>query len=210
MRPCPSMKATRSPLRLACALRISKGDSSRHSPAARQRWASSGFSTVANCMRAPPIQTNAGRGLLRRDRCAKSGNDRLLGSGSALSPDRYDGAAMRALANLLVLVVCLDLEAELATVDLQQLGAHRELLALRRGAEVLDVDLKADGSVPFGQMCLHGLDARALHQADHGRGGEHALPSHVLDDKLVIDRRDDLGLEPWCEAVRCHGFSPVL
>src|SRR6516165_2352081 len=137
------MKATRSPFRVACALRISKGDSSRHSPAARQRWASSGFSTVANCMRAPPIQTNcrgaASYALTDARRAAMTG---MLGSSSALAPDRHDGAAMGALANLLVLVVCLDLEAELATVDLQQLGAHRDLLALRRGAEVLDVDLK--------------------------------------------------------------------
>src|SRR5262245_46866146 len=40
-----------------------------------------------------------------------------------------DGAAMRAFADLLVLVVRFDLEAQFAAVDLEQFGAHRHLLA---------------------------------------------------------------------------------
>src|SRR5262245_22711345 len=117
---------------------------------------------------------------------------------------------MRTLANLLILVVGLDLEPELAAFDLEKLGADRDLLAFRRGAEVLDVDLKADGGVPFGQMRLYRFDACALHQSYHGGGGEHALSSHVLDDELVIDRRDDLPFKPWCETAFGHDFSPSV
>src|SRR5215475_13648578 len=139
---------------------------------------------------------------------------RSLGFGSALAPNWYDGAAMGPFANLLGLIVCLDLEAKLATIDLEELGANRNLLAFRCRAEVLDVDLEADGGVPLGQMRLYSLDARALHQPDHRRGGQHTLPSHVLDDKPVIDRRNDLCLEARCQAscqaVRRHGVSPVF
>src|SRR5690606_16792426 len=62
---------------------------------------------------------------------------------SGLALDGDDRPAMGAFADLLVLVVRLDLEAQLAAVDLEQLGPHRHLLALGRGAEVLDVDLEA-------------------------------------------------------------------
>src|SRR5262249_3055037 len=130
--------------------------------------------------------------------------------GSARALNWYDGAAMGTLANLLILVVGLDLEPELAAFDLEKLGADRDLLAFRRGAEVLDVDLKADGSVPFGQLRLYRFDACALHQSYHGGGGEHALSSHVLDDELVIDRRDDLPFKPWCETAFGHDFSPSV
>src|SRR5215471_17305855 len=131
-------------------------------------------------------------------------------SGSARALDWYDGAAMRSFANLLVLVVGLDFEPELAAVDLEKLGGGRDLLAFRRGAEVLDVDLKADRGVPVGQVSLHRLDARALHQSDHRGGGEHALSSHVLDDKFIVDRRNDLPFKARCERVFGHAFSPLL
>src|SRR5262245_19466675 len=130
--------------------------------------------------------------------------------GSARALNWYDGAAMGTFANLLILVVGLDLEPELAAVDLEKLGADRDLLALRRGAEVLDVDFEADGGVPVGEMSLHRLDASALHQSYPGGGGEHALSSHVLDGELVIDRRDDLSFKPWCETAFGHECSPLV
>src|SRR5437763_1441847 len=58
---------------------------------------------------------------------------------------------MSAFADLLVLVVRLDLEAEFAAIHLEQFGAYRHLLAFRRGAEMLDVDLEAHGGVPVGE-----------------------------------------------------------
>src|SRR5258708_5538957 len=122
---------------------------------------------------------------------------------SVLALNGYDGAAMRAFADLLVLVVRLDLEAEFATVDLEQFGAYRHLLAFRRGAEVLDVHLEADGGVPFGEMRLYGLDAGALHQTDHIGSGQYAVAPHVPDHQLVIDCRDDLRFEPWCQRHEC-------
>src|SRR5690349_8170166 len=113
------MKATRSGVRLAWALRIAKGVSSRHSPAARQRWASSGFSTVSNRMQAPLIPPHP---------CLiPSPTPNRARGGSAHALNWYDGAAMGAFADLLVLVVGLDLEPELAAVDLQKLGAGRDL-----------------------------------------------------------------------------------
>src|SRR5688500_14009904 len=51
MRASPSTNTSRSGWALALAARIWKKVSSRHSPAARQRRASSGLSTVSNCMR---------------------------------------------------------------------------------------------------------------------------------------------------------------
>src|ERR1041384_4887678 len=78
---------------------------------------------------------------------------------STLALNGDDGAAVSAFANLLVLVVRLDLEAKLAAIDLEQLGAHRHLLAFRRGPEVFYVHLEAHGGVPFGEMRLYGLDA---------------------------------------------------
>src|SRR5262245_61532746 len=130
--------------------------------------------------------------------------------GSARALNWYDGAAMGTFANLLILVVGLDLEPEFAAVDLEKLGADRDLLALRRGAEVLDVDLKTDGGVPVGQVCLHRFDPCALHQSYHRGGGGHALSAHVLDDELIIDRRNDLPFKPGCETVVGHDFSPLL
>src|SRR5258708_21546267 len=94
---------------------------------------------------------------------------------SVLALNGYDGAAMRAFADLLVLVVRLDLESQFATIDLEQFGAYRHLLAFRRGAEVLDVHLEAYGGGPFGAMRLHGLDAGPLHQADPRWSGQHAI-----------------------------------
>src|SRR5258705_9788950 len=116
---------------------------------------------------------------------------------------------MRAIANFLVLVVGFNLEAEFSTIDLDKLGPDRDLLALWRGAKMFDMDFEADGGVPIGQMRLNRLDACALHQADHVRRRQHALAAHVPDHQLVIDRGDDLGLEAWYEAIRCHGFSPL-
>src|SRR5215472_17737304 len=66
---------------------------------------------------------------------------------SAFALNADDGAPMGAIANLLVLVVCLDLESQLAPIHLEQLGAHRHLLALRGGSEMLDMHLEADGGV---------------------------------------------------------------
>src|SRR5215211_829825 len=118
---------------------------------------------------------------------------------SILALNGDDGPAVSAFANLLVLVVRLDLEAKLATVHLEQFGAHRHLLAFRRGAEVFYVHLEAHGGVPFGEMRLHGLDAGTLHQADHRWRGQDAVAAHVRDDQLVVDCRDDLRFEPWCQ-----------
>src|SRR5882762_7407118 len=87
--------------------------------------------------------------ILRNCRLHRSGRSILL-------LHLNDSSAMGALADLLVLVVRLDLEAKLAAVNLQELGSNRDLLALGRGAEVLDVDLEADCRVPFGEMGLHG------------------------------------------------------
>src|SRR5436853_2431518 len=115
---------------------------------------------------------------------------------------------MSAFADLLVLVVRLDLEAEFAAIHLEQFGAYRHLLAFRRGAEVLDVDLEAHGGVPFGKMRLHRLDAGALHQADHRGRGQHAVATHVADYQLVIDRGDDLRLEPWRQVIGRHVSLP--
>src|SRR4030095_5219502 len=138
-------------------------------------------------------------------------NTRLAGpEGSAMALNCYDRPAMGTIPNLLVLIVGFNLEAQLATIDFEQLGPYRHLLALRRGTEVLDVDLKADGGVPVGQMGLHRLDARALHQADHGWGGQHSFAPHVLDDQLLVNRYDELGFESWHQAIRWHACSPVL
>src|ERR1700747_2261660 len=115
-----------------------------------------------------------------------------------------DCAPMGAIANLLILVVCLDLKSQLAPIHLEQLGAHRHLLAFWGGSEMLDVHLEADGGVPFGQICLYGLDAGTLHQPDHRWRGQHAIASHVLDHQLVVDCCDDLGFEPWCQATGWH------
>src|SRR5690348_15358517 len=164
------MKAMRSGCRSACALRMAKGDSSRHSPTSRQRCASSPFSTVSNCMRSPlPAVRPAACPIA----CHLQGRRRhapFVGpEGSALSRDGNDRPAVGTIADLLILIVGFHLEAELATIDFEQLGPYRDRLAFCRGAEVLDVDLKADGGVPIGEMGLHRLDAGALHQADHGR-----------------------------------------
>src|SRR5437016_2807744 len=78
-----------------------------------------------------------------------------------------DCTPVGAIANLLLLVVRLDLESKLTPINLEQLGAHRDLLAFWGRSEMLDVHLEADGGVPFGQICLHGLDAGTLHQPDH-------------------------------------------
>src|SRR5262245_12192443 len=207
MRPCPSTKAIRSGCRAACVARLSKGCSLRHSPAARQRTPSSGLTTVWNCMRISLARRHWGHLISSCARCATLMRALPpLGSAPALNGD--DRPAMRAIANLLVLVVGFNLEADLATIDLHKLGAHRDLLAFWRGAKMLDVDFKADRGVPLGQMGLHRLDAGALHQADHARCRQHALAAHVPDHQLVIDRRDDLGLEAWCKSIRCHAFSP--
>jgi len=77
-----------------------------------------------------------------------------------------DRPAVGAVADLLVLIVRLDLEAQLAAVDLQQLGSDRNRLALGRGAEVLDVDLEPDRRVPLGEVVLHGLDCPAARNMD--------------------------------------------
>src|SRR5260370_20090360 len=111
---------------------------------------------------------------------------------------------MSALADLLGLVGRLDLEAEFATIHLEQLGAYRHLLAFRRGAEMLDVHLEAYGGVPFGEMRLDGLDAGTLHQADHRWSGQYAVAPHVPDHQLVIDCRDDLRFNPWRQVIRRH------
>ncbi len=91
-----------------------------------------------------------------------------------------------------------------------QLGTHRHLLAFRGGSEMLDVHLEADGGVPFRQMGLHGLDAGALHQADHRWRGQHAIASHVLDHQLVVDCRDALGFQSRCQASVGMCFSPLI
>src|SRR6476619_1097476 len=101
---------------------------------------------------------------------------------STLALNGDDGAAMGAFADLLVLVVRLDLEAKLAAIHLEQLGAHCHLLAFRRGPEMLDVHLEAHGGVSFGEMCLDGLDAGAFHQPDHRWCGQDAVAAHVRDD----------------------------
>ena len=88
-------------------------------------------------------------------------------SGSAMALNCDDRPAVGTIPNLLVLIVGFNLEAELATIDFEQFGPYRDLLAFRRGAEVLDVHLEAYGGVPFGEMRLHGLDAGPLHQTDH-------------------------------------------
>src|SRR5258708_9772590 len=111
---------------------------------------------------------------------------------------------MSAFANLLVLVVRLDLEAEFATIHLEQFSAYRHLLAFRRGAEVLDVHLEAYGGVPFGEMRLYGRDAGTLHQTDHRWRGQDAVAPHVPDHQLVIDFRHDLRFEPWRQVIRRH------
>src|SRR5262245_57397933 len=111
---------------------------------------------------------------------------------------------MGAIANLLILVVRLDLESELVPINLEQLGTHRHLLAFWSSAKMLDVDLEADGGVPFGQICLYGLDAGALHQPDHRWRGQHAIASHVLDHQHVVDYRNDLGFEPWYQGIPWH------
>src|SRR5580700_3433537 len=111
---------------------------------------------------------------------------------------------MSAFANLLVLVVRLDLEAEFATIHLEQLGAYRDLLAFGRGAEMLDVHLEAYGGVPLGEMRLDGLDAGTLHQTDHRGSGQYAIASHVPDHQFVIDCRHDLRFEPWLQVIRWH------
>src|SRR5262245_39636373 len=120
-----------------------------------------------------------------------------------------DRPAMGTLADLLVLVVCLDLEAKLATVDLQQLGSHLDLLALGRGGEVLDVDLETDRRLPRGQMRLHGLDARAFHEPNHRWCRQHTFATHVLDHQLVVDNGLDLSRQPRGELPR-HGALPPL
>src|SRR4030095_5010596 len=78
-------------------------------------------------------------------------------------------------------------------------------LAFRRGPEMLDVHLEAHGGVPVGEMRLDGLDAGTLHQTDHRWRGQDAVAAHVRDDELVVDRRDDLRFEPWCQVCR-HEF----
>src|SRR5687768_13890840 len=65
--------------------------------------------------------------LTRRNRQRRSGCSSLL--------HLDDRPAVGAVANFLVLIVRLDLEAQLAAVDLQQLGPDPDLLALGRGAE---------------------------------------------------------------------------
>jgi hypothetical protein len=59
---------------------------------------------------------------------------------------------MGAIANLLVFVVSFDLESQLARIHLDQLGVHRHLLAFWGGSEMLDMNLEADGGVPFWQI----------------------------------------------------------
>src|SRR6516165_1160941 len=125
-------------------------------------------------------------------------------SRSALTLNGNDGAPMGAFANLLVLVLGLNLEPKLAPIHLEQLGAHRHFLAFWGGSEMLDVHLEADGGVPLGQICLYGLDAGTLHQPDHRWRGQYAIASHVLDHQLVVDCRDDLGFETWCQATGWH------
>ena len=61
---------------------------------------------------------------------------RALGrSRSAPALNGNDCASMGAIANLLILVVRLDLESELAPINLEQLGAHRHLLAFWGGSK---------------------------------------------------------------------------
>src|SRR6185369_10607180 len=83
-------------------------------------------------------------------------------SGSILLLHLNDRSAVSALADLLVLVVRLDLEAKLATVDLQEFSLGRDLLAFGGRAEVLDVDLEADRRMTLGEMRLDRLDGRAF------------------------------------------------
>ena len=83
---------------------------------------------------------------------------------------------MGATANLLVLVVSLDLESQLARIHLDQFGAHRTcLLGWLRNA---CVHLEAAGSVrPPGKLSL---DAGTLHQDDHRwRGQPPSSPNNV-------------------------------
>src|SRR5262249_4493016 len=127
---------------------------------------------------------------------------------SVLALQWDDGAAMGAIAHLLVFVARFYPEAELATIDLEQLGAYRHLPALGGGAEVLNVDFEPDGRMPFGQMLLHGLNGGAFHQADHGGCRQHTFAPHVRDHQLVVDRRDDLCFEAWCKGLPRHGRSP--
>src|SRR5204862_4566698 len=84
------------------------------------------------------------------------------------------------------------------------------LLAFRRGAEVLDVYLEPHCGVAFGEMRLDGLDTGALHQTDHRWSGQYAIAPHVPDNQPVIDCRDDLSFEPWCQFIRRHESLSVV
>src|SRR5262245_38188689 len=114
---------------------------------------------------------------------------------------------MGPLADLLVLIVRLALEAKLAAVDLQELRPNGDLLALGRGAEVLDVDFEADRRVPLWEMCLHRLDSSAFHQADHRWCRQHAFTAHVLDYQLLVDHRFDLRRQARGQLLARHGES---
>jgi len=112
--------------------------------------------------------------------------------------------------DLLLVVLGLDLEGELVAVDASELGAHLDGLALGRRREVLDVDLEAHGRVPWRQVSLNGLDAGALHQPDHGGGGENAVAAYVLHDEAVIDDADDLCGHPRLQVLARHRVLPTV
>ncbi len=109
---------------------------------------------------------------------------------------------MRPLADLLHLVVNLDLEAEATAIDLGQLDGDGHPHALGRGGEVLEVDDGADGRLPRPQVRLDALDGGLLDQPDHLRGREDAngvaaqvRRGHVLGDRHglgVLETRSEL------------------
>ena len=102
--------------------------------------------------------------------------------------DRVDHKAfMRALGDFVDAVVGLDVESELAPLDVFQAYFYRHGQPGRGGGEMAEVDVGADGLLagPV-QMRVDGLDAGPFAEPDHEAGGEHLR--HLLEFRRLRGR----------------------
>src|SRR3954451_2116809 len=109
---------------------------------------------------------------------------------SSTSVDPDDAPLVAAGADHAVAHRDLDVEAQLAVVgELAQRRADRADRALRRGRDVLDADLEADGGRPRLELLPDRVDRRVLHDRDHARRRQHwpgQRAAHV-GEQLALD-----------------------